>query len=164
MKRNQIVLLSAIMAVFFLLNCQTTQKTGSSSTSSSEPVANTESSSKTVSSEATTSSQETKTVTGLGGWEGEIIGKPAPKSKFKKLQIGMSMKQVTNMIGQPNDQGAYMTGKAWIPFYHGGSDRYRYELVYQGSGRLIFSSGSRYRYEEGHLTSIIHNANEGSIR
>jgi hypothetical protein len=150
MKRNQIVLLSAIIAVFFLISCQTTQKTGSSSTSSSEPVVKTESSSTTVK--------------GLGGWEGEIIGKPAPKSKFKKLQIGMSMRQVTNMIGQPNDQGGYVTGKAWIPFYHGGSDRYRYELVYQGSGRLIFSSGSRYRYEEGNLTSIIHNANEGSSR
>ena len=66
-------------------------------------------------------------VKGLGNWEGEITGKPAPNSRFTKLQIGMSMRQVTDLVGQPTDQGAYITGRAWIPFYFG-SDRHRFEI------------------------------------
>jgi hypothetical protein len=78
-------------------------------------------------------------VKGLGDWEGEITGKPAPGSKFTQLQIGMPMRQVMDLIGQPSDQGAYITGKAWIPFYFG-SDRHRYVIW------------------------IIHNANEPQYR
>ena len=67
-------------------------------------------------------------VKGINDWEGEITGKPAPNSTFTKLQIGMPIKQVTDIVGPPTDSGAYVSGKAWIPFYFG-SDRYRYELV-----------------------------------
>lgn len=102
-------------------------------------------------------------VKGIGDWEGEITGKPAPNSKFTKLQIGMSSKQVTDLVGQPDDQGAYVTGKAFIPFYFG-SDRHRYEYVYKGQGRLIFAGGSVGDFMSGHLVWIIHNANEGSYR
>ena len=99
-------------------------------------------------------------VKGLGDWEGEITGKPAADSKFTQLQIGMSIKQVTDLAGQPTDQGAHMTGKAWIPFYFG-SDRHRYEMVYKGQGRLIFAGGSMGDFTSGHLIWIIHNKNEG---
>lgn len=102
-------------------------------------------------------------VTGIGGWQGEITGKPAPGSNFTKLQIGMSMKQATDLVGQPTDSGAYVTGKAWIPFYFG-SDRHRYELVYKGRGRLIFAGGSVANYTGGNLIWIIHNANESGYR
>ncbi|MCB1928425.1 MAG: hypothetical protein KDH17_10355 [Rhodocyclaceae bacterium] len=102
-------------------------------------------------------------VKGLGDWEGEITGKPAPGTKFTRLKIGMPMKQVTDLIGQPSDQGAYMTGKAWIPFYFG-SDRHRYELVYKNQGRLIFAGGSIGDYTSGHLIWIIHNRNEPAYR
>ena len=61
----------------------------------------------------------------MGDWEGEITGKPAANSKLSKLQIGMSMRQSIDLAGSPTDQGAYVTGKAWIPFYFG-SDRHRY--------------------------------------
>jgi hypothetical protein len=104
-----------------------------------------------------------QTVKGLNDWEGEITGKPAPGSKFTKLQIGMSMRQVTDLAGQPTDQGAYVTGKAWIPWYFG-SDRYRHEMVYKGQGRLIFAGGSMGDFTSGHLIWIIHNANEGGYR
>ncbi len=103
------------------------------------------------------------TVKGLGGWEGEITGKPAPGSKFTKLQIGMSMRQSVDLVGQPTDQGAYVTGKAWIPFYFG-SDRHRYEMVFKGQGRLIFAGGSLGDFTGGNLIWIIHNANEGGYR
>lgn len=102
-------------------------------------------------------------VKGLNDWEGEITGKPAPGSKFPRLQIGMSMKQATDIVGQPSDQGAYVTGKAWIPFFFG-SDRYRHELVYKGMGRLIFAGPGGMDINNGHLIWIIHNANEPAYR
>jgi hypothetical protein len=103
-------------------------------------------------------------VKGLNDWEGEITGKPAPGSKFTRLQIGMGLKEAMDIAGQPSDQGAYVSGKAWIPFYFG-SDRYRHELVYKGVGRLIFAGGSGfYASGTGNLIWIIHNANEGAYR
>ena len=104
-----------------------------------------------------------KKVKGLGGWEGEITGKSAPKGKFSKVQIGMSIKQVTDIIGQPTDSGTYMTGKAWIPFYFGG-DRTRFEMVYKNQGRLVFSGGSIADLSGGNLIWIINNAQEGGYR
>ena len=102
-------------------------------------------------------------VKGINGTDGEITGKAAPKSKFAKLQIGMTMKQVTDAIGQPSDQGNYMTAKAWIPFYFG-ADRHRYELVYKDSGRLIIAGSGGFDWGNGHLIWIIHNKNEGAKR
>lgn len=103
-------------------------------------------------------------VKGLNGWEGEIVGKPAANSKFKSLQIGMSMRQATDIAGPPTDQGAYVTGKAWIPFYFG-SDRYRHEMVYRGQGRLVFAGSGGFDYTtNGNLIMIIHNDKEGGYR
>lgn len=102
-------------------------------------------------------------VKGINNWEGEITGKPAPGSKFTRLQIGMGMKQVVDLIGNPTDQGAYVTGKAWIPFYFG-SDRHRYEFVYKNQGRLIFAGGSLGNYSGGNLIWIIHNQGESGYR
>lgn len=102
-------------------------------------------------------------VKGMGGWEGEITGRPAPNSRFTRLQIGMSMRQAMDLAGQPTDQGAYITGKAFIPFYFG-SDRNRYEMVYKNQGRLIFAGGSLGDYAGGNLIWIIHNPTEGGYR
>jgi hypothetical protein len=95
--------------------------------------------------------------------KGEVVGTPAKNSKFTKLQMGMGMKQVTDLIGQPTDQGAYVTGKAFIPFYFG-SDRYRHELVYKGQGRLVFAGGNVGNLGAGRLIRITHNANEPAYR
>jgi hypothetical protein len=102
-------------------------------------------------------------VKGLEDWDGEITGKLAPGSKFGQLKIGMPMKMVTDLIGQPTDQGAYMTGKAWIPFNFG-SDRHRIELVYKGQGRLIFAGPAGFSFGSGNLIWIIHSANEQGYR
>lgn len=102
-------------------------------------------------------------IKGLGDWEGEITGKPDPKSSFNKLEIGMPMRQVTDLVGQPTDQGAYITGKAFIPFYFGG-DKHRFEMVYKGQGRLIFAGGGMGDFTSGHLIWIIHNATESGYR
>jgi hypothetical protein len=102
-------------------------------------------------------------VKGLKDWDGEITGKAAPNSKFKKLQIGMSMKQVTDLIGEPTDQGASVTGKAFIPFYFG-SGTVRYEAAYKGQGRLIFSGGGMSNAGGANLVWIINNANDSGYR
>ncbi|QNK71262.1 hypothetical protein [Variovorax sp. PAMC26660] len=104
-----------------------------------------------------------RTVKGLNGYEGEITGNPARNSKFTRLQIGMSARQVTDLAGQPTDQGAYITGKAFIPFYFG-SDRHRFEMTYKGQGRLIFAGGGMGDFSSGNLIWIIHNANESGYR
>lgn len=101
-------------------------------------------------------------VKGLEDYEGEITGKPAAGSKFTKLQIGMTARQVRDLVGAPTDQGAYITGKAFIPFFYG-SDRYRYEMVFKGQGRLIFAGSSGFD-SNAHLIWIIHSANEAGYR
>jgi hypothetical protein len=106
---------------------------------------------------------DTVHVKGINDWEGDITGKPAANSRFTKLTIGMGMRQVTDLVGPPTDQGAYVTGKAWIPFYFG-SDRYRHEMVFKGQGRLIFAGGSAGDFTSGNLIWIIHNASEAGYR
>lgn len=102
-------------------------------------------------------------VKGLNNWEGEITGKPAPGSPFTKIEIGMSMRQVVDLVGQPTDQGAYITGKSFIPFYFG-ADRHRFEMVYKNQGRLIFAGGSLGNFTGGNLVWIIHNGSETGYR
>ena len=69
-----------------------------------------------------------------------VVGTPAPGSKFSKIQIGMHSREVMDLIGPPNDQKGYQTGKAFIPFHFGG-DNYRMEYHYKGEGTLTFSGG-----------------------
>ena len=104
-----------------------------------------------------------RTVQGINDQEGEIIGNPASNSKFKQLQIGMSAKQVTDLIGQPTDQGAYITGKAFIPFYFGG-DRHRQEFAYKGQGRLVFAGGGMGDLTGLRLIRIVFNPNDTGYR
>lgn len=99
-----------------------------------------------------------KEVKGTNGWTGTISGKPAKNSKFNRLKIGMSPKQVTDLIGQPNDQSAHITGKAFIPFYYGSGGN---EVVYyyKGLGRLYFANNTALSTDRG-LNLIEHDAAE----
>lgn len=72
-----------------------------------------------------------------GTIEGEIAGKPAPKSKFAKLQIGMSPEEVVNLIGNPDATDSHITGKGFIPFHFSG-DTQRLETFYKHEGQLTF--------------------------
>ena len=101
-------------------------------------------------------------VKGINDWQGEISGIPAANSRFTKLKIGMSEKEVTDLLGKATDEGGYVTGKAFIPFYFG-SDRLRYEMVYKGEGRLILAQGSM-GGSQAFLIWIIHNANDRGYR
>lgn len=74
-----------------------------------------------------------------GTIEGEIVGTPAPESKFSKLQIGMTREQVENLIGPAYKTDSRVTGKQYQPFYFGG-DTQRTEAYYRDEGQLTFSN------------------------
>lgn len=69
--------------------------------------------------------------------ESGIYGNPPASSPFSKVKVGMSLKQVTDLVGEPTDQRGYVTGKAWIPFYYG-KDRTRVEYRYKSQGVVTF--------------------------
>ena len=102
-------------------------------------------------------------VKGINDFDGEITGTASPTSKFSQLKIGMGFRQVIDIAGPPTDQGSYITGKAFIPFYFGG-DRTRSEFVYKGQGRLIFAGGSFGDLSGGNLVWIINSATEPGYR
>ena len=60
-------------------------------------------------------------------------------------------------LGEPDSANAYMTGKAWIPFYFG-SDVARTDWMYEGKGRVVFS---RNRYTGAlKVVRILYNSSE----
>lgn len=76
--------------------------------------------------------------------ETEPPKRPIPAdSPFAKIKEGMSKDEVFVTIGMPTSQGAYATGKAFIPFHYGG-DNYRTIARYKGIGTIIFSQDSRF--------------------
>jgi hypothetical protein len=77
-----------------------------------------------------------------GKVDGEIFGTPAAKSKFAKVQIGMSRTVVEKLIGGPEDSDTHITGRQFTPFYFGG-DTLRYEAYYKNEGQLTYSNSSR---------------------
>jgi hypothetical protein len=94
-----------------------------------------------------------------GSFDGEIWGKPAKNSKFTRLQIGMTQSEVERLIGEGTDIRSYITGKAWIPFYHG-TDAHRFETFYKGHGSLIYTGGNAFGGGRGVLVGINHDASE----
>ena len=166
MTSNRMACVAALMASAALLGgCETVKSvTGSGSSSAPAPApAASPAPAPAPAAKAPAAAGDTVHVKGINDWEGDITGKPAANSRFTKLTIGMGMREATDLVGPPTDQGAYVTGKAWIPFYFG-SDRYRHEMVFKGQGRLIFAGGSVGDYTSGHLIWIIHNASEGGYR
>ena len=166
MTSNRMACVAALMASAALLGgCETVKSvTGSGSSSAPAPApAASPAPAPAPAAKAPVAAGDTVHVKGINDWEGDITGKPAANSRFTKLTIGMGMREATDLVGPPTDQGAYVTGKAWIPFYFG-SDRYRHEMVFKGQGRLIFAGGSVGDYTSGHLIWIIHNASEGGYR
>ncbi len=78
-----------------------------------------------------------------GKVDGEIFGTPAAKSKFAKLQIGMSRTAAEKLIGVPDDSDTHITGRSFTPFYFGG-DTQRYEAFYKNEGQLTYSNDGRF--------------------
>ena len=75
-----------------------------------------------------------------GTFDGEVHGNIPAGSKWARLQIGMHQSEVERILGITSNIRAYVTGKAFIPFYFG-SDSHRYEAVYAGQGSVAYTGG-----------------------
>ncbi|HXE40954.1 MAG TPA: hypothetical protein VN639_21000 [Azonexus sp.] len=75
-----------------------------------------------------------------GAFTGEIYGTIPPGSKWARLQIGMQQSEVERILGVTQNIRAYVTAKAFIPFYYG-TDSHRYEAVYAGQGSVAYTGG-----------------------
>jgi hypothetical protein len=72
---------------------------------------------------------------------GRRVATPPPASSpLAKVQVGMSEREVQNLLGPPNDENEYISGKAFIPWYFG-RDRWRRAYFYRGLGRVVFMGG-----------------------
>ena len=82
---------------------------------------------------------------------------PPAGSPLSKVERGWSDEKVRSVLGSPDNANAYMTGKAWIPFYYG-PDTHRTDWMYKGKGRVVFS---RNRYSGGlKVIRVLYNPNE----
>lgn len=76
---------------------------------------------------------------------------------FAEVQKNMDDNAVRKILGNPDRANAYMTGKAFIPFYFG-SDVARTDWFYSGQGRVVFS---RNRYTGAlKVIEILYDADE----
>lgn len=75
-----------------------------------------------------------------GSFTGEVYGTIPANSKWARLQIGMQQSEVERILGVTQNIRAYVTAKAFIPFYYG-TDSHRYEAVYAGQGSVAYTGG-----------------------
>ena len=144
-------LLVSAACLVFLFGCASSQKTSAPPpASSSSPQA--ASGSKTTPAPAASGSKAApapartdgrKVKSKDGKVDGEIFGTPGAKSKFAKLEIGMSRTVAEKLIGVPDDSDTHITGRQFTPFYFGG-DTQRYEAFYKNEGQLTYSNASRF--------------------
>ena len=73
------------------------------------------------------------------GTSAGLVGTPALGSKFARLRLGMSKAEVQDTIGEPTDQNAHETGKAFIPYYFGAGTT-QINAHYKGEGVLTYDS------------------------
>jgi len=87
------------------------------------------------------------------------VGTPPPaNTKLAKVQVGMSAREVENILGPPTDENAYVTGKAFIPWYFG-SDRWRRAYFYRGLGRVVFAGSGGFS-QNAHVERVEYDPNE----
>ena len=83
---------------------------------------------------------------------------PPPNSPLAKIEMGMSPREVEGTLGPPNDENAYMTGKAFIPFFYG-RDRWRRAYFYKGLGRVVFGGSGGFS-ASAHVVRVDYDPNE----
>lgn len=87
-------------------------------------------------------------------------GAPAPAgTSLSKVRLGMTRKEVRGVLGEPDDENSYMTGKAFIPFYFGNDVR-RTSWYYKGVGRVIFADGNVFGGAAGEVVRIDYDPSE----
>lgn len=141
---NRFCLAVATLAVL-TTGCSSTSPSPAGKTTASTPAA----------SSTTAPAGQTKVVKSRdGSFEGEVIGTPAPGSKFAKLAIGMRTPEVQEVMTRAPDRShTYESGKRWIPFYYG-NDARRMQALYAGEGCLIFTDGNIWGGAGGDLIQI----------
>lgn len=170
-----ITVFSLTALVFGFMGCVSSGSSSSANASSSKIPPGMNASGQVVNSKLV-SEGNGKKVSGRNGWNGEILGTAASGSRFSQLEIGMSVAEVARILGAPSDQGAYITGQAFNPFFFGAGQS-RYEMVYKNQGRLIFDSPGAFdfsgmsatgaaqgAYGAGYLVWIINNSQEPGTR
>ena len=143
---QQYVLISGACLVL-LFGCATRQTTDASPPAASQPAPSAKSEpapapsakAKPAPAPGRTDGRQVKSKDGK--ISGEIFGTPAAKSKFARVEIGMSRTRVEKLIGGPDDSETHITGRSFQPFYFGG-DTQRYQAFYKGEGQLTFSNSS----------------------
>ena len=84
---------------------------------------------------------------------------PPAKSKMAQITDGMREAEVMKIMGPPDDSKAYVTGKAFIPFYYGG-DSTRFAAYWKGQGRVIFQGGNAWGAGRGKVVRVEYDPNE----
>jgi hypothetical protein len=88
---------------------------------------------------------------------------PIPASSpLAKVQLGMRKTQVTSVLGAPNDENSYPTGKMWIPFYFG-DDARRTSWYYKGIGRVVFADGNVFGGGGGYVIRLDYDPSETGL-
>jgi len=144
MMPNKLLVSAACLGLLF--GCASSKKTDApppAATGSKAAAAPAASSSKATAAAAPARTDGRKVKSKDGKVDGEIFGTPAAKSKFAKLQIGMSRTAAEKLIGVPDDSDTHITGRSFTPFYFGG-DTQRYEAFYKNEGQLTYSNDGRF--------------------
>jgi hypothetical protein len=93
----------------------------------------------------------------------ESAGPPPPAgSPLAKIHEGMTEMEVGSILGPPTGSKAYITGKAFIPFYYG-PDQSRFVAYYKGKGRIIFSGGNQWGAGRGKVIRIEYDPSEPGV-
>jgi len=133
-----ITAIGAVSIAILMVGCAHKQPAGEQASATATTTATTTATS-TPSASGAASSRMVKSKN--GAYEGEIVGNIAPNSRFAKLQIGMTMAEVSSTIGAADDMHRHETGKRWIPFYFG-NDSQRIQTFYKNEGCLTFTGGN----------------------
>jgi hypothetical protein len=92
----------------------------------------------------------------------ETVNTAPPGTPMSKIKVGMTSQEVMNILGAPQAQNAYATGKAWIPFYFGDDVR-RTALYYKGQGRVMVSGGNVFGGGGGNVVAVEYDPNEPGV-
>jgi hypothetical protein len=86
---------------------------------------------------------------------------PPPPANSKMAQITPDMRepQVMKIMGPPDDSKAYITGKAFIPWYFG-PDTSRFAAYWKGQGRVIFMGGNAWGGGRGKVVRVEYDPGE----
>src|SRR5712675_71882 len=116
MMPNKLLVSAACLGLLF--GCASSKKTDApppAATGSKAAAAPAASSSKATAAAAPARTDGRKVKSKDGKVDGEIFGTPAAKSKFAKLQIGMSRTAAEKLIGVPDDSDTHITGRSFTP-------------------------------------------------